>query len=193
MKLRIHAAIALTFALAYAATAAETTYYWGKVNDSYDGSFNDPAHWHVGSASGATGTVPDIGARAYFESANASYTVTFPEGCYTNFACFCPTVFTGKSVVIDGRNTVFVHPENTEGTYNTTYPFCFWLDNTVRDMVNLTLGGAAPNPSTSPHFVISNFYMTATHPTARTAALVFGSGFYDFLHPCDMNWTTKKS
>ena len=186
MKLRIHAAVALTFAFAYAATAAETEYYWGKVDGSNNGYFNDPAHWHVGSTSGETGTMPDHASRAYIK-VNDSFTVSFPEGYYTNFAKFSAAVYNGKTVTIDGRNTVFLHPRNDAGDYS-NYPFEFTTESSAWSFFDFCMNSATPTPASSPHMVISNFLIQATRPSNYDIRLTFKEGDYDFLNPCGHVW-----
>lgn len=169
-------------AMVFCGSAAIDAYKWKKdSNGSWSGCVTDPEHW-------PNGVVPENNARWWFDAPiNASYDLTFPEGVYTNFAAFYPALYDGKSLTIDGQNTVWVHPENTEGAYHST-PFAIYSGVHVRDFVSLALSGASPNPSTSPNLVFSNFLITATSPAARRAKVSFEKGHYEFLHPCGHSW-----
>ena len=182
---RLCAAVAACAVAAFTANAADE-YYWGKVDNSYDGNFDDASHWHFGSTSGATGTVPGNGARAMLK-VDASYTVTFPSGVYTNYSRFMAYSYQGKTVNCDGRDCVYLNPENLEGTYETAR-FSLFRHNTVQDIVGFSTYNAVPDPTTSANLALSNFYFTVTHPTARTFNAVFSQGHYNFLNPCGQQW-----
>ena len=185
MTRRLCAAVAACAVAAFTANAADL-YYWGKVDGSADGSFADGSHWHFGSTSGATGAVPGNGARAMLQT-DSSYTLTFPTGVYTNYARFMAYVYQNRTVNYDGRGSVFLHPKNTDGTYETE-PFSLFRNITVQDIVSFSVYNATPDPTTSANLAFSNFYFTVTHPTARTFNAVFSQGHYNFLNPCGKQW-----
>ena len=182
---RLCAAVAACAVAAFAANAADL-YYWGKVDGSASGSFDDGSHWHSNTTSGATGTVPGNGARAMLQT-DSSYTLSFPAGVYTNYARFMAYNYQGKTVNYDGRGSVFLHPENADGTYELE-TFHLFRHNTVQDILGFSVRNAAPDPSTSANLALSNFYFTVTHPTSRTFNAVFSQGHYNFLNPCGKVW-----
>ena len=182
---KLCAAVAACAVAAFTANAADS-YYWGKVDGSASGSFDDASRWHYGSTSGATGTVPGNGARAMLQT-DSSYTLTFPAGVYTNYARFMAYNYQERTVNYDGRGSVFLHPENADGTYELE-TFLLYRHNTVQDILSFSVRSASPDASTSANLALSNFYFTVTHPTARKFNAVFSQGHYNFLNPCGKVW-----
>lgn len=177
--------IVAVFATTFLASAADE-YYWGKVDGNANGNFDDPDHWHLGSASGATGTVPSNGARAKLQ-VDASYDVSFPTGEYMNFSRFMAYTYQGRTVTFDGSDCMFLHPENSEGTYETE-TFNLYRHNTVQDIVSFSVSGATPNNTTSANLAFSNFKFKVDHPTSRQFNATFIKGHYNFLNPCGKVW-----
>ena len=108
-------------------------YYWRDVAGVYSGNIDDGNHWYYNDDNNDIGTVPGAGARGNFSKVNQSYTIKFPEGVYTNFARMNFSVYPGKTIEIDGRNTLYLHPENPSSNYETCQ-FAFNLGSTVQDL-----------------------------------------------------------
>ena len=160
--------------------------YWKDVGGVYDGSYTNEQHWSLGF-------VPDIGSRAYIGyNVNKTYTVTMPDGVYTNFAKFAPIVTPGNTVTIDGQNTTFRHPELTDGTYNTS-PFCLIYNSTGSMLMEYSVNGATPNPTTSPNLEFTEFLFDLSSEKAGHCKAELKKGTYDFLHPCGHTWTSTQS
>lgn len=173
-KIMLMAGLAL---LAQVSTATDRT--WGKVNGSYDGVFIDTAHW-TGS------TVPQAGDNAGINAA-ASYTVTFPSGVCTNFANFRAKVTTGNTLVLDGREGAFVHPENSAQNYD--YRGFRAEDNGGDDLLQIVNNGKT-SYTHDPHLEFANWKITMSSVLSTDSKLSFDTGSFNFRDPCGYTYVS---
>lgn len=164
-----------------------TEYKWKAVDNDYNGSFDDPAHWGgtVPTAGGDTASIGDNG------TAKESYTVTMPDGVYTNYANLYVGAKggAGTTLTIDGAGKVLVHPQIESGTYGGT-PFRVCADGTSGYFMHLSMSTSQPGYNTSPNLEFSNYVFKVTSERAKHAKVEFTSGVYNFLNPLGHVWTS---
>ena len=175
-------------------TSFATDYWWGKGADgSYSGAIDAGDHWHAGSATGASGIVPNVGDRMFLgRDVYSNYTVTIPDGVYTNFARLTASVYAAHSLTVDCSRTVFRHPKNTEGVYNAE-PLAFYYNDYVSSIFGLNLSNATSpdaTATTAPHFEISNTVIRATSPATKRMRLEFDGGGANFHNVLGHAWTS---
>lgn len=105
--------------VAVAAAPTLTTYYWASNETSLvSGPFNEPANW-LDSSLQPAGTVPGaLSLASFYHLPKEEYTVTLPQGVYTNYASLMIYSRKGKAVTIDGRGSVFVSPTTATDNYS---------------------------------------------------------------------------
>ena len=110
------------FVLVAGAAIAEptlTTYYWASNETSLvSGSFNDKDNWLNSSCQPAASVPGALSLASFYHLPSAEYTVTLPEGVYTNYASLQIYSRQGKAVTIDGRGSVFVSPTTETENYH---------------------------------------------------------------------------
>ncbi|HPW75281.1 MAG TPA: hypothetical protein PLJ32_04845 [Kiritimatiellia bacterium] len=86
-----------------------------------DGCVSDPTKW-------SGGAVPTAGQQAVF-SGTGSYTVSYPDGNWTNPFSLLLNVASGQTVTLDGRGTIYTSPDSeTDGAWEAE-PFVFRVAN----------------------------------------------------------------
>lgn len=103
--------IVMAALLLVAFSAFADLFYWIPVKGSYNGYFNDLAHWTNTTTKAMAARIPNIDdhARPWMRDA-LEQTIVFPDGVYTNFSKFQPMLRPGGTVVVESLNGSFVHP-----------------------------------------------------------------------------------
>lgn len=165
-------------------SVADALNYWQPVNGAHDGTYTDAAHWSLG-------TVPDLGARAYF-ACDASYTVTFPTGNFTNNAALKPAAHPSRTVELDGHATTLVRTYDSTGLYPTE-TFGLYYGGTAYAFFNFEKYGATPDVEKAADFAISNFVCRVSSSGENRVRGEFAKGGYNFSDPEGTTWTSVVS
>ena len=174
---------------AVAAAPALTTYYWASNETSLvSGPFNEPANW-LDSSLQPAGTVPGaLSLASFYHLPKEEYTVTLPQGVYTNYASLMIYSRKGKAVTIDGRGSVFVSPTTATDNYsNRRIRFSTSVDTVADDAKSnfyIDDGGAEDYTS---GYSLSNVvwrFKARWNNSASIESIEFKQGlfnFYDFI------------
>ncbi len=177
-------AIAVVVFIARADAAAPLTdNNWQKADEVLDGIVTNGAHWSLGH-------VPTAGERMVFpDSIDGNYTVTFPEGAYTNSASFDMAAKSGKQVTMDGRGASWVMSGSDDGVTEVYDDVPFVLK---KDKNQTLLKFYTKDAADYCHAVteLSNFKFLLN--LESDPALVLDGGTYDFRSPAGSEWTTDK-
>lgn len=186
-------ALFFPFALiAVSSLGAETGYQWQRDAStlSYDGRFDDPAHW-------SGGFVPDADCRAEVGNLLSwkDIAVTMPAGEYANHARFVLSTYPGHVATLDCSQTSFRHPEYREGTYSTS-PFNLCYSGIAVSIFGLSTDSAVSTdptlgPTTAPQFEVSNTVIRLSSPAEKDIRLELNGGGYNFHNVLGHTWSTS--
>ena len=161
-------------------------YSWVSVGGSYDGRFDDPAHWNLNG----NHAVPNLDDRAFIGlNIYKNFAIEFPDKLYENYARFYLTVESGYSRTLDLSSCVLRHPQRTKGTYNSYGQFAFYYDDQARDILALNMANATPDGGIAPHLEVSNTVITASSSESKKMFLNFHGGGANFKSVQGHQWT----
>ena len=175
----------LCAASAYASATLVANNWQKDGSNVLGGSLTNEAHWSRAHA-------PMAGERMVFlNSLNGNYTVTFPEGAYTNSASFEMAAKGGKQVTMNGQGTSWVMPGSDDGVTEVydDAPFVVKKDNNQALCKLLARYSTSTSDYSHAMAELSNFKFFLN--LESDPALVLDGGTYNFRSPAGSEWTTS--
>ena len=156
------------------AAATLTANNWQKVGGVFDGIVTNEAHWSLGH-------VPTTGERLTIHNLSANFTVTFPEGVWTNAAGLYFNAAAGKTLTLSGIGSSWLMPSSEDLTELYTGEPIDIRAGSLSLMKEGLYKNDNPSYGTSVAS-LSNFLFIAGG-TAADPTLTVDGGVYDFRDP----------